>query len=147
MSDSTRVRITSDGTPQGTRVTTEDGTLLKGIQMVAWQMSISGLARVQVEFVGVAVDLVGLVETDSSFPEDPTAIVSLAVPQEVPEGPGFPERAVAPEAHATEWYRCPECQTLYDDPDQVCGGDDIRGEHRPRRVVHDPKAHISEDDG
>lgn len=134
----TRLRVTSDGTPEGTRVVTEDGTLVKGVQMVSWQLTVTGMARLQVELLGVAVDLVGLVETEGSMPKDPTAVVELAVPQEPPEGPGFPEWPTVDQEHDDDWYRCPECRTLYDDADQICVGDDIK-EHQPVKVVPAPE--------
>lgn len=137
----TRLRLTSDGTARGTKITTEDGTLIKGVQMVAWQLALDGkFARMQVEFVGVALDVVGLVEVDgSSFPEDPMVVrPQLEVPQDPPEGPGFVDRAPTPEEHATQLYRCPDCGAMYDDPDEICTGDDINGAHDPMKLVPGP---------
>lgn len=87
----TRVRIISDGTPRGTRVETEDGTLIKGVQSVRWHLEIDGLARASIDVLAVALDVVGLVEADDdgSIPEDPTSVPLLSVPQDPPEGPGF----------------------------------------------------------
>jgi hypothetical protein len=86
----TRVRITSDGTPHGTRVETEDGTLIKGVQAVRWSLDVGGMAKVSIDVLAVAADVVGLVEEeDASFPEDPTSVPLLAMPQNPPEGPGF----------------------------------------------------------
>lgn len=157
MSEGVRLRVTSDGTPRGTRVITEDGKLVKGVQMVSWQLMIDGFARVQVELAGVAADLVGLVDVeDSSFLEDPMVVVEMAVPQEPPEGPGFTERTdtIPPEeirnaalntvASAEEisnetlrsyTHVCPICGDLYRDPDQVCAGGEDKGEHVPAKVV------------
>lgn len=85
-----RVRITSDGTPQGTRVELEDGTLIKGVQKVAWTNEVRGFARVQLELLATAVDVVGLVDLDDvSMPTDPESVPLLQEPQDVPEGPGF----------------------------------------------------------
>jgi hypothetical protein len=88
----TRVRITSDGTPRGTRVETEDGTLIKGVQSVRWHLDLDGMARASIDVLAVAVDVVGLVETEEggSMPEDPTSVPLLAKPQNPPDGPGFP---------------------------------------------------------
>lgn len=115
----TRLRVTSDGTPRGTRVFTEDGTLIRGVQLVAWHLSTGELARCTIEVRGVAVDLVG----EGSMPEDPTAVVMLNQPQEAPEGPGFPPQFV-----------CQECGAQYDDPDEVCVGE-APIDHAPCKVV------------
>lgn len=147
----TRLRVTSDGTPGGTKVMTEDGTLVKGVQFANWHLDLSGHARLQIEVSGVAADVVGLVEVeDASFLEDPTALVSLDVPQDPPEGPGFTEegrryteggvvRAIAetlaPEVRFEPGYVCTVCGTLHDDVDMFCTGDDIIGTHQPFRVV------------
>jgi hypothetical protein len=118
----TRLRITSDGTPRGTRVFTEDGTLVRGVQLVAWHLSTGELARCTIEVRAVAVDLVG----EGSMPEDPTAVVTLAQDQEAPEGPGF--------APVAAGFQCPECAAQYDDPDEVCAGT-AEEDHVPCRVT------------
>jgi hypothetical protein len=112
----------SDGTPSGTKVFTEDGTLVKGVQLVSWHLGIGELARCTIEVRAVAVDLVG----DGSMAEDPTAVATLIEAQEAPEGPGFPP---LPD------YHCPECEMEYSDPDEVCVGSVEYGEHVPRKVV------------
>jgi hypothetical protein len=91
MSD-TRLRIISDGTPRGTRVETEGGTLIKGVQSVHWHLELDGMATVSIGVLAVAADVVGLVETGDggSMPEDPTSVPLLSVPQTPPQGPGFP---------------------------------------------------------
>jgi hypothetical protein len=86
---STRVRIISDGTPRNTRVETEDGTLIKGVQAIGWRLEVGGMAVATIDVLAVAVDVVGLVEDDGSVPEDPTSVPLLSVPQEPPPGPGF----------------------------------------------------------
>jgi hypothetical protein len=118
--DEVRLRITSDGTPKGTRVVTEDGTLIRGVQLVSWHLSTGEMARCTIEVRAVAVDLVG----EGSMPEDPTAVVTLNQPQEAPEGPGFRAR-----------YHCPECLRSagrYDDPDEVCAGPMMETTRRAR---------------
>jgi hypothetical protein len=87
----TKLRLTSDGTPQGTRVVTEDGRLIKGVQTIDWHLEIGGFARCQIEVLAVPADVVGLAEEPegSSLPADPTAEVELAEPQDAPDGPGF----------------------------------------------------------
>lgn len=90
MADKTRLRLTSDGTPGGTRITTEDGTLVKGVQDVTWKLEIGGFARMQIEVLAVAADVVGLVEVDEfSLLQDPMAIPELAEPQDPPQGLGL----------------------------------------------------------
>jgi hypothetical protein len=130
--ETTRLRITSDGTPKGTRVTTEDGKLVRGVQMVNWHLGVGGLAKAYVEFAGIAVDVVGGsdAEIHPSFIHDPDLQVVLTDPQAPPQGPGF----VTDETYIEATHVCPECQALYDDEDQVCCGDDIRGEHQPTPV-------------
>jgi hypothetical protein len=117
--DEVRLRITSDGTPKGTRVVTEDGKLIRGVQLVSWHLSTAEMARCTIEVRAVAVDLVG----EGSMPEDPTAVVTLNQPQEAPEGPGFRAR-----------YHCPECGLEYLDPDEVCAGP-MMEHHAPCKVV------------
>jgi hypothetical protein len=124
--DEARLRITSDGTPQGTRVFTEDGTLIRGVQLVSWHLSTSEMARCTIEVRAVAVDLVG----EGSMPEDPMAVVMLTQPQEPPQGPGFTHRPGASEGA----YHCPACGMRYADPDEVCAGPTME-EHPPSKVV------------
>lgn len=85
----TRLRIVSDGTPVGTKIYTEDGALLRGVQMVNWHLEIGGFATVQVELVGVPLDVVGLLEDEGSIPEDPSSVPELLDAEKPPEGPGF----------------------------------------------------------
>jgi hypothetical protein len=87
VNDKTRLRLKSDGTPSGTRIETEDGTLIKGVQSVVWSLpDVNGFARMQIEVLGVAAHVVGLVEEDeASMLKDPTAIPQLSDPQEAPE--------------------------------------------------------------
>lgn len=93
MSDGTRLRVTSDGTSTGTRVETEDGQLVHGIQRIEWRAEIGAFAVLSIDVLAVACDVVGLVPSDDgSMPEDPTAIPLQRMAQEPPEGPGFPER-------------------------------------------------------
>lgn len=108
-----RVRITSDGTPQGTRVELEDGTLIKGVQKVTWINEIRGFARVQLELLAVPVDVVGLVDMDdTSMPTDPESVPLLQEPQDAPEGPGlFPVHPATDGARESRERRglCTEC--------------------------------------
>lgn len=60
----TKVRITSDGTPSGTVVHTEDGVELDGIVSVSWRVDARGLARAVVEFINVEAELAAAVSTD-----------------------------------------------------------------------------------
>lgn len=80
----TRLRVVSDGTPRNTRVETEDGTLVKGVQAVQWNLELNGHAKIKIEVLGVAANVVGLVEHEGSLLEDPEAIPELAVPQDPP---------------------------------------------------------------
>lgn len=74
----TKLRLVSDGTPHGTRLTTEDGTLIKGVQAVEWKIEVGGFARATVEILALAAEVVGLVELEeASIPEDPTAVPVL----------------------------------------------------------------------
>lgn len=125
----TRLRIESDGTPQGTKVTTEDGTLVKGIQHLVWHLGTGGLASVAMEFKAMAIDAVA--DYEGSMPPDPDVTVMLAEPQTAPEGPGF---SPVPQ----ETYYCETCGKFYDDGDEICTGDDEFGEHEPTPVVATP---------
>lgn len=132
----TRLRIESDGTPQGTRVTTEDGTLVKGIQHLVWHLGTGGLASVAMEFKAMAIDAVGNSEIEVhpdylSMPPDPDVTVMLAEQQTAPQGPGF---SPVPQ----ETYYCETCGKFYDDGDEICTGDDEFGEHEPTPVVATP---------
>jgi hypothetical protein len=118
----TRLRITSDGTPRGTRVLTEDGTLVRGVQLVSWHLAVGEMARCTIEVRAVAADLVG----EGSMPEDPTAVVTLSQDQEAPEGPGF--------SPPPPQFVCEECGAQYDDPDEVCVGE-APIDHAPCKVV------------
>lgn len=68
---SQRIRIISDGTPRNTRVETEDGQLLKGVQKIRWELDIDGLARAQILFVGVPVNVEGEEDEEGWEPMDP----------------------------------------------------------------------------
>lgn len=106
----TRLRLTSDGTPQGTRIETEDGTLVKGIQKVRWSLEMGKFAKLQLEVLAVPVDVVGdLVDfDDTSMPLDTNQVPLLQEPQDAPEGPGFPEEPPPPP--------CLECGSKAGDP-------------------------------
>lgn len=122
----TRLRIISDGTPQGTKLLTEDGQMVRNVQLISWHLAIGGNARCVVEIYAMAADTIGLVEVEgSSMLEDPTAVPILNDPQQAPAGPGFEDIL----------YACPVCGVRYDDPAIMCVGDDILGDHEPTRVV------------
>ena len=53
------IKIISDGTAQGTRIITETGETLEGVQLVNWSMAVDDqLSSVLVELKGVPCDIV-----------------------------------------------------------------------------------------
>jgi hypothetical protein len=131
MSEGTRLRIVSDGTAAGTRVETEDGTLVKGIQGLVWSLQIGGAARVHLDVLAVPVNLIGLQEGDGSLPEDPQGGFVVSEPQEAPKGVDFPPPI-------NYGFRCPECGLMWKNPETECSGAE-EGEHQPVRVSQDPE--------
>jgi hypothetical protein len=57
--DAPKVRIVSDGTPQGTYVYDEHGQRMTSVVAVSFSVSVEELGRVQVEFDCPEVDLIG----------------------------------------------------------------------------------------
>ena len=55
-----KLRIVSDGTPSGTRVTTQDGELVEGVTNVTWvQHRPDMVPSVYIELILVEMDVVG----------------------------------------------------------------------------------------
>lgn len=104
----TWLRIKSDGTPHGTRIETEDGQMIRGVQGVEWRLELGSVARVTIDVVKLPADVVGLAEvSESSLLEDPTAVWQSHIEDEAPEGPGFPERCS--ECGMPARHHHPEC--------------------------------------
>lgn len=61
-----RLRIISDGTPQGTRVLDGNGRMIKGIASVTWNVDASGRAKATLTFNNVAVDVIGHEESEEN---------------------------------------------------------------------------------
>lgn len=60
MVDDLQVRVVSDGTPSGTRVTLSDGTRLPGVIGVSWDLDVAdATATATVRFRHVEVDVIG----------------------------------------------------------------------------------------
>lgn len=55
-----KLRIVSDGTYGGTRVTTADGREIKGVTEVRWSIEVPGIAELSIKVRGVPIDAEGL---------------------------------------------------------------------------------------
>ena len=51
------IKIASDGTPAGTKVTTSSGAEVDGITSIKWGIEVDGLAHAEVGFILAAADL------------------------------------------------------------------------------------------
>lgn len=58
-----RLRISSDGTPQGTRILDENGERVKGVTEVSWRLPARSMAEACVHLAWCGVD----VETEARF--------------------------------------------------------------------------------
>lgn len=56
-----KLRIESDGTPHGSKVTDEDGNLVERVVRVRvwWECGVDSMARPMIEVIGVPVDVIG----------------------------------------------------------------------------------------
>ena len=54
-----KIKIVSKGSPLTTKIMNEKGEIIEGVTKVNWHCSIEGLAKVEMELIGVEVDLIG----------------------------------------------------------------------------------------